>query len=152
MNLILRDTIPIIILVIILFMILKYLSNQEYSLKDMYYLSYIIYFIILFYIVTCDGLLSFKPENNFILFKEIFRYRIGSHLFFKNIFGNIMIFIPYGILIKYQFKTSIKKLIIVTLIFSLSIEFIQLLIGRVFDIDDILLNIIGSIIGYKIIK
>ena len=33
---------------------------------------------------------------------------------------------------------------------SLSIEFTQLLIGRVFDVDDILLNVIGGMIGYFI--
>ena len=34
-----------------------------------------------------------------------------------------------------------------TFISSLSIELVQLLIGRVFDIDDIMLNLLGGILG-----
>ena len=35
-----------------------------------------------------------------------------------------------------------------TLLTSLTIELTQLAIGRVFDIDDIMLNIIGGLLGY----
>ena len=35
---------------------------------------------------------------------------------------------------------------------SISIETTQLLIGRIFDIDDIILNIIGGMLGYLIYK
>ena len=38
------------------------------------------------------------------------------------------------------------------LIASLVIESTQLAIGRVFDVDDILLNVIGGMIGYLIYK
>lgn len=37
-----------------------------------------------------------------------------------------------------------------TIITSITIETTQLVIGRVFDVDDILLNIIGSFIGFII--
>ena len=40
--------------------------------------------------------------------------------------------------------------LITTLITSLSIEFVQLQIGRSFDIDDILLNVVGGFVGYLI--
>ncbi len=156
MRLIIRDIIPIIVLIIVLFMILRVLYNNKhhknYSLKDIYYLFYIIYFIFLFYVVTYDGLLDFNPEINLLLFREIFRYPVGSDLFFKNVLGNIIIFIPFGILIKEEFNLNIFKTILISLIFSLSIEIVQLLIGRVFDIDDILLNVIGSLIGYLLKK
>lgn len=35
---------------------------------------------------------------------------------------------------------------------SVTVETTQLLIGRVFDIDDIILNIIGGIVGYGIYR
>lgn len=35
-----------------------------------------------------------------------------------------------------------------TLIVSITIEFVQMYIGRVFDIDDIILNVVGGICGY----
>ena len=37
---------------------------------------------------------------------------------------------------------------LMALLVSISIEIIQLVIGRVFDIDDIILNTIGGIIGF----
>ena len=42
-----------------------------------------------------------------------------------------------------------KKIIsILTIIVSLTIESVQYYIGRVFDIDDIILNLLGGIIGF----
>jgi glycopeptide antibiotics resistance protein len=82
-------------------------------------------------------------------FKEIFRYTIGSNLFYRNIFGNILLFLPFGIFVsKYL---DIKKwgyIIFISLIISLTIESIQLVIGRIFDIDDIILNVTGGFLGY----
>lgn len=108
---------------------------------------FIIYNIFLFYIVTI-------PDCNYniiniILFKEIKRYPVGSKLFIKNTIGNILLFIPYGLYISYHLKIS--KLFIILLLgvcYSLLIEIIQLKMGRVFDIDDILLNTVGCIVGY----
>ena len=102
---------------------------------------------ILINIVTADGLLNYEPLDNIKPFQEILRYQIGSYLFIKNIVGNIVLFIPFGFIFKYLFKLQIRYLLLITILFSLSIELLQLLIGRVFDIDDILLNMIGSILG-----
>ena len=38
------------------------------------------------------------------------------------------------------------------LLVSASVEVIQLLIGRIFDIDDIILNVIGGLFGFYIYK
>ena len=38
------------------------------------------------------------------------------------------------------------------LVTSLAIEIVQMMIGRVFDVDDIILNLIGGILGYFIYK
>lgn len=37
-----------------------------------------------------------------------------------------------------------------TVIASFSIELVQMVIGRVFDIDDILLNLLGGYLGYLV--
>lgn len=89
--------------------------------------------------------------NNWILFREIFRYPFGSQLFLRNVIGNILLFLPYGFFVSYYFEVKKKRIIFFLSCFlSLSIEFIQLQIGRVFDVDDILLNVIGSMLGYLI--
>ena len=70
----------------------------------------------------------------------------------------ILLFLPFGYLVTDMITEKAKKcpiLIvgIITLITSFTTEVIQMKIGRSFDIDDILLNVIGGIIGvigYKI--
>ena len=110
-------------------------------------LVFIIYILCLFHIVTFQDINY--GTNNFIPFKEIFRYDINSTKFIKNIVGNIMMFIQYGFFASYYLKNrKFSTIFILTLIVSLTIEIVQLNIGRVFDIDDVILNTIGGITGY----
>ncbi len=116
--------------------------------KELLYLTFIIYILCLFQVVTYRDVVSFA-RNNFIPFKEILRYKIGSRLFIRNIVGNMLIFLPYGfftsLIIKPKNKYVMLSLIVIA---SISIECVQRSIGRIFDVDDILLNIIGGMIGY----
>ena len=62
-----------------------------------------------------------------------------------------MLFIPFGFLSSYLLKNrKFSVVTILTLIASLTIEAVQYYIGRVFDIDDIILNLIGGIVGFLI--
>lgn len=114
--------------------------------KELTCLLFVIYILSLFYIVT------FQDDNfgtsNFMPFKEIMRYNINSKLFIKNILGNILLYMPFSFFIAvYIDSKKIYPTIILTFITSLSVELVQLAIGRVFDIDDILLNLVGGILG-----
>lgn len=125
--------------------------NIDVPKKEIIRLLFASYFVILFYIVT------FKDKNygtnNFILFKEIFRYKIGSKLFVRNVIGNILLFVPFGMFIGYYVKeTKLYIIILSSILLSFLIETIQSIIGRTFDVDDILLNLIGGIIGFVIYK
>mgnify|MGYP005809520945 FL=1 len=42
------------------------------------------------------------------------------------------------------------SIVLLSLLISSTIETTQLLIGRVFDVDDIILNVIGGVIGFAI--
>lgn len=115
--------------------------------KELLYLISIIYIMCLFYVVTFQDV-SWSTSN-FTLFKEMFRYEFGTKLFFHNVIGNMLMFIPFGFLISYFLKLEKPYLIIIlSFITSVTIEVTQLLIGRVFDIDDIILNVIGGFIGF----
>lgn len=60
-------------------------------------------------------------------------------------------FLPFGFFVSYYLKSEkIYMPVILTIIASLSIELVQLAIGRVFDVDDIILNLLGGIMGYFI--
>jgi len=86
---------------------------------------------------------------NLVPFTEIFRYDIGSMNFYFNVVGNIAIFIPFGYFISNYIKPKrLLPILLVSAVSSATIEFVQLCIGRSFDIDDILLNTVGAIIGF----
>ncbi len=125
-----------------------YFNKKQFILyKEVISFGFILYILCLFRVVTFSDV-SWSTSN-FTPFKEMLRYEIGSKLFIKNVLGNMILFIPYGFFISYFIK--IKKPIItaiLTFIVSLTIEVTQSLIGRVFDIDDIILNVIGGIAGY----
>ena len=139
---------------IVISMRMAYLVKNHKDLviyKELLILLFIIYIMCLFYVVSFQDV-SWSTSN-FIPFKEITRYQIGSRLFFLNVIGNMLMFIPYGFFIGYALKT--KKLIaplIIGTITSITIEATQLQIGRVFDIDDIILNIIGVCIGFYLYR
>ena len=106
---------------------------------------------LLFGLVTSTDFESYS--NNFIPFKEITRYSINSSLFYKNVIGNVLLFVPFGYFINNILQNKRFYIsIIITFITSLSIEFIQMNIDRSFDIDDIILNMIGGILGYLIYR
>lgn len=144
----------LIITVILVSLRISYLikTKEKFRLySEIFKLGFIIYIIGLFYVVTFQDV-SWSTSN-FIPFKEILRYDIFSSMFFKNVIGNMMMFIPYGFFIAYFLRIDKKKhIFILSLITSLTIEITQLIIGRVFDVDDILLNLLGGFIGYYIYR
>jgi len=87
--------------------------------------------------------------------KEYFKIRNHSELFqlfVVNIFGNIGMFILFGILLPLLFNGYFLKSFIIFEIGIITIEIMQLITRRgVFDVDDIILNAIGFLTGYMII-
>jgi len=76
---------------------------------------------------------------------------LNTNIMVCNLLGNILIFIPFGFLlpvteVKYS---SFKRLMVSTVFFVLTIETFQLItnLGR-FDVDDIILNVLGMTLGY----
>ena len=58
-------------------------------------------------------------------------------------------FVPFGFFTSFYLKKKKKRIIFyITLVVSIVIELIQLKIGRAFDVDDIILNLVGSFLGY----
>ncbi len=132
-----------------------YLQNHRekfHLYKELSKLISIIYIWLLFTLLTFTDL-NVNSGINIIPFSEILRYEIGTKMFYYNVIGNIIIFIPFGYLISsYINPKRIWGIIITSLGTSSIVEFVQLQIGRSFDIDDIILNIVGAIIGYLLYK
>lgn len=91
---------------------------------------------------------------NFSFLKSIMPYvkNIPSWFALKNIGGNLVPFIPLGFFLSYiYFKRNFIKTFVFCLIIILLIEIIEFIfmIGF-FDVDDILLNMVGCVFGYAI--
>ena len=146
------DVLPIIIIITVIACSLRiaYLikNHQKFCFyKEVFTLLFILYVTCLFVIVTIQD--NNYGLSNFIPFKEMFRYQIGSRLFVKNIIGNILLFLPYGYFASDYLKSkNVWSIAFLTLLISVTIEIVQLNIGRTFDIDDCLLNTCGGILGF----
>lgn len=71
-----------------------------------------------------------------------------------NILGNVIIFLPFGLLlpeISKKFR-NLFNIFFITLLTSLFIEFTQFFIGRSVDIDDVILNVVGGVSGFLLWK
>ncbi len=140
------------VVVVVSLRITYLIKNREHFTlyQELLTLSFIIYILCLFQIVTFQDTVSWS-SNNFIPFREIFRYHIGSRLFLKNVLGNVLLFMPFGFFMPIL-RLRLRKwycMLGMTFLLSLMIEITQLLtrVGS-FDVDDLILNTSGGILGY----
>jgi len=94
-------------------------------------------------------------DVNLVFMKETWKlvYAPSRLDFFYNSLGNIMCFVPFGILFPIVFskKQSFFKTILMGMLFSIIIETLQFLLSTgVSDIDDVFFNTCGAILGYLI--
>lgn len=94
-----------------------------------------------------------RPAN-LIPFKSILPYLLGEKGFliaFLNLAGNIVALVPLGFIVPYLFRnTNWKKVLVLAFLSGFIIEFAQFLLKiGIFDIDDVLLNGLGLIIGFR---
>lgn len=97
---------------------------------------------------------------NIIPFKEIIRFvkyrkSVGFHVFAINVIGNVLAFVPYGFFrpIIGMRKYNFLRTIVWGFLTSLAIEVSQLLVfvGS-FDVDDLILNTFGTVIGFLLFR
>ena len=141
-------TIFIVVLIAVRVVYLKN-SHKKFSFHEEFLnLLFIIYILLLFELLTGAENNSVSGIN-IIPFSEIFRYDIGSKMFIYNVLGNILLFVPYGYFVtRYTESKSLFQIFIVSLITSFTVEFLQVKLGRSFDVDDIILNVLGGVLGY----
>ncbi|MGL6197367.1 MAG: VanZ family protein [Lachnospiraceae bacterium] len=90
---------------------------------------------------------------NLIPFGGIYDYLIkhvtSSNLAVTNVLGNIVIFIPMGVLLRlYSSKDEILRPVAVVFVTSVTVEVIQYILGiGASDIDDVILNTFGGFLG-----
>lgn len=141
-------------------------NNKKKRRKTKQGLYFFCWFLFIIYIVfsvyllfygfyRSDGVIRNYPVN-LQPFSTIRQYIEGKDHFnlitwFNNLFGNVLLFMPFGFLLPYLIKPLHHWFIIAccSFLFSSAIEITQRY-NRVgsFDVDDIILNTAGGIVGY----
>ena len=152
---VIKMSLPTLVIVLTIVVILRvtYImtsDKRKFCLyEEIFEILFLAYLVLLFQLVTSQDLPG--GGTNLMPFREILRYDVGTKTFYKQVFGNILLFIPLG-----YFATSYCKIkglgtiTLVSLLSSITIEVTQHYIGRTFDIDDIILNVVGGIVGFLI--
>jgi glycopeptide antibiotics resistance protein len=136
-------------------------EHRKKQLTKAGWLLFYLYIILLSYFLFFSE--RYGRENimhdyryNLELFKEIkrfIRYRelLGFESFLVNIVGNVVAFAPFGFMLPLLNKRYRHFFLVafLSMLFSVGVEVIQLYLKvGIFDVDDILMNSIGGILGY----
>ena len=141
-------TIFIVALVVVRIFALKNSSKKLSFHEEFLNLLFIVYILLLFELLTGTENNS-GSGMNLVPFSEILRYQVGSKMFIYNVLGNILLFVPFGYFVtRYINGKSLYQIFVISFITSLTVEILQVKLGRSFDVDDILLNVVGGILGY----
>lgn len=101
---------------------------------------------------TGTGNINLIPLKGLIItYVEVFHFNYLDY-FLINFVGNIIIFIPVGFTLSLLWNLKAKKIILIGFLISLYIEICQLFLNRGTDVDDLILNTIGTIVGLVIYK
>ena len=135
--------------------------NKKRKTQWVCFIAYLLFLSYLLFFSSYFGRTELEEEYryNLTLFREIERYyglanRTGNwYPFVMNVCGNIAVFIPVGSFLPLLIKKC-KNIVFTSLLcleISLAVELIQLY-SRVgsFDVDDLLLNTLGGVVGYLI--
>lgn len=148
------DCISSIIFVIPALIILRYLIFKQYNFNQFIaILIFSLYIIAVFTVVGIPTVGTFRVDFGFNLVPLIdivnspFEYT-------KNTILNIILFMPLGFLVPAIWKNyrSIKTMFFMGFALSVSIELLQIFTFRLTDIDDLITNTAGAVIGYYIAK
>lgn len=100
---------------------------------------------------NAEAAASAGASDNFTPFAEINRSLAdGSLRSLAQVVGNALLFAPFGVLVPLSFpRLRILTAVLAAAVASASVEIVQLthLAGRMFDIDDVILNVTGACVG-----
>ena len=113
------------------------------------YMIFSMYLIVVFRITKLPDTLNmhFRPILQLIPF-----YGLKDDLF--NCALNVFLFIPFGVFLPALWREffSFKNTLITALCFTTFIEITQLFCNRITDVNDIIMNTLGAVIGFCILR
>lgn len=135
-------------------------QQRKWLIKAGWLLFYLYIILLCYFLFFSEhygrNYLTMEYRYNLEFFKEIkrfIRYRelLGMETFVVNILGNVLAFAPFGFLLPLLNRKNSNFFLIAffSMIFSLVVEMLQLRLKvGIFDVDDILMNTFGGILGY----
>lgn len=146
------DCISSIIFVIPAILVLQYLIFRQRNFNQFIeILVFSLYSIAVFTVVGIPTVGTFKVNLSFNLLPLI--DIVNSPLeYIKNTILNIILFVPLGFLVPAIWKNyrSIKIMFLMGFALSVCIELLQIFTFRLTDIDDLITNTAGAVLGYYI--
>ncbi|MCI8565113.1 MAG: VanZ family protein [Lachnospiraceae bacterium] len=136
--------------------------NCRRILLGLMFLTYLVFLCYIMFFAEMLGRTEIEREYsyNLVLFREIARFiryrdRLGMKAVFWNLGGNVLCFMPFGFFLPLISKNVDRWYlsVLLSLYLSLLIELTQLFlkVGS-FDVDDLLLNTIGGLLGFLVYK
>lgn len=99
-----------------------------------------------------ERMANFIPFRNITFYiKSIFDGQVNPSTIFLNLVGNLAVTIPLGVYLPFFFPKlrSLKRLVLLVAAVILFKECLELFfVMGFFDLDDIILNTLGAVIGY----
>lgn len=137
--------------------VLKYLKKRLSNMK-IFLIGVITFYLILIFAITVFNRNSgISYHVSFIPFHSVYEYsnRDGVSYLLREDIYNMIMFIPFGLLegLIHGNKCKYSNVLIKGLSVSFGIELLQLLFSKGnCDIDDLIFNVIGCIVGFGIYK
>lgn len=137
-------------------------NETKKKIRIIGWILFIIYILLLIYFLFLSeeyGRKDFAQRDyqyNLVLFQEIrrfwvYRERVGYLAAFLNLAGNVIGFLPFGFILPVIGKRMKNGFLVTVCGFCLSlfVESMQLIFKMgSFDVDDLLLNTLGTVLGY----
>jgi glycopeptide antibiotics resistance protein len=94
-------------------------------------------------------------DDNLVPFHtlQIYWNNLGSEFWMRNLFGNLALLLPLGLLGPIALPALDRwwRIALVALLYSVAIELIQLAVpDRSADIDDVIVNVAGALLGFAV--
>lgn len=143
------DVVPAAVILLPLFLILYFTAFKRNLRKTGLYCLFCLYLAAVFSLVGIPNVTYFRPELNLNLIPFW-----GMVKDLKNSILNIALFVPLGLFIPLMW-TRFRRFLpaaVFGFCLSLTIELLQMLTFRATDVNDLITNLVGTVIGFLLIK
>ena len=142
----------LVILVDVLFLV-RGIRGTQFQFSTMFTEPYLA--MLKQYAKNAMNLVPLKTIRNYWFMVEQYGINGGNRIWWQNLAGNLVLFLPMGCLLPFLFRffrSFIRTVLFVTVL-VICVEVLQLLtFTGSCDIDDLILNMIGCVAGYLIYK